>query len=164
MRPLLLLCLGLLLILAGCTTGPFGGQEGSVTVTVNNSANLTQTFEVWVVNPEATVTTRRDDGLTGNYTIGQGLATHSSGPHAWGKVKLPDSARLHGRFIIDPGEEKRSSIENFSRDSAVVVVLYQGDKIGWWASAHCSDGALVGLEIYTRPSRYGDAGAGYECL
>lgn len=166
MRPLPLLCLAALLVLTGCTAGPLGGpseQDRPVELVLNNSANATQTFEVWVVEAGATATVRREDNLTGNYTIDQGLRTHSSGPYAWTTVELPDSARLHGRFTVEPGEEKRGSIEEFSHDSAVVVVLYQDDKIGWWASAYCSDGALVGLEVHTRLSRFGDAGAGYGC-
>lgn len=162
----LLFCLGVLLVLAGCAAGPFGGpseRDRPVELVLNNSANATQTFEIWVVEAPATATVRREDDLTGNYTIDQGLRTHSSGPYAWTTVELPDSARLHGRFTLAPDDENRSSIEEFSHDSAVVVVLSQDEKIGWWASAHCSDGALVGLEVQTRPSRFGDAGAGYGC-
>jgi hypothetical protein len=80
-----LLCLATLLILAGCTAGPFGGQteqDRPVELVFDNSANATQTFEVWVVEAPATATVRREDNLTGNYTIDQGLRTHSSGPHA----------------------------------------------------------------------------------
>lgn len=159
-------CLASLLILIGCLSTPFGGQseqERSVKLIMNNSANVTQTFEVSVVDPEATVKTRRDDGLTGNYTIGQGLSSHSSGPYAWSTVELPDSAELHGQFTVEPGEEKRSSIKEFPQHYAVIVILYQGNKSGWWASASCSDGGLVGLEVHTRPSQYSDAWAGYGC-
>ena len=166
MRLLPLLCLGFLLVLAGCTVGPFGGpsdQAQPPELILNNSANVTQTFEVWVVEAGSTVETRREDGLTGNYTVGQGLSSHSSGPHAWRIVEPSDSARLHGQFTVNPGEKKRDSIENFSQSSAVVVVLYQGNKSGWWASVHCSDGALVGLEVHSRPSQFSDAWAGYQC-
>lgn len=164
MRPLPILCLGVLLILAGCTAGPFGGQEGTVTVAINNSANVTQTFEVLVVEAPAEVKVQREDGVSGNYTIGQGLRSHSSGPYAWTSVEPPDSSRFHGQFTVEPGQKKWSSIKNFSQNSAVVVILYQGEnKSGWWASAYCSDGALVGLEVHSRPSKYGDAWVGYEC-
>lgn len=161
-----LVCLASLLILTGCLSTPFGGpseQERPVELILNNSANETQTFEVWVVEAGATVETHRTDGLSGNYTVGQGVASHSSGPHAWKTVEPPDSARLHGRFTGDPGEEKQSSIKNFSRNSAVVVVLYQDNQSGWWVSANCDEQALVGLEVHIRPSQYGDAWAGYGC-
>lgn len=161
------LCLGLLLVTAGCVTGPFDGpsdQEQPPQLLLNNSANETQTFEVWVADPRDNVTARRDDGNVGNYTIDGALSTHSSGDyHAWKEVELPDSARLHGRFTIDPDEENRSSIDEFPRGYSVVVIVYQGDNSGWWASTNCGSQALVGLEVHTRPSQYGDAWAGYEC-
>lgn len=167
MRPLLFLCLGVLLVLAGCTAGPFSTpskQDQPVELVMNNSANATQTFEVWVVEAGATVTVHRNDSESYNSTIEQGLKTYSSGKyHYHTAVEPPKSARLHGQFVVAPGDENRSSVDDFSKNSAVVVVLYQGDKIGWWASAYCSDGALVGLEVITRPSQYGDAGASYGC-
>jgi hypothetical protein len=161
-----LLGLGILLVAAGCATVPFDGaseQDRPVELVLNNSATAPQTFEVWVVDADATVTVSLNDSRTANTTIGEGLATSSAGDYYYTAVELPESARLHGRFAIDPGKEERSSIDEFPRDYAVVVVLHQDDKIGWWASAHCSDGALVGLEVTTRPSRFGDAGARYGC-
>lgn len=156
-----------MLITAGCTAGPFDGsseQEQPVPVVLDNSANVTQTFEVFVVEAPAKVKVQRADGITGNYTVGQGLRSHSSGPYAWTTVELPDSARLHGQFTVEPSEKERSAIEEFSQNSAVVVVLYQGKNTsGWWASAYCSDGALVVLEVQTRPSKYSDALAVYKC-
>lgn len=166
-RSLAVLTLGLLLLFTGCTAIPFSGlsaQERPVRVVLENSANETQTFEVWVVERSSTVETRRSDGLTANWSIGQGLATASSGPYPWTKFEFPDSARLHGRFTLKPGEVNRTTIREFPRDLAVVVVLYQDPGIsGWWASANCDDQALVGLEVHTRPSKYGDAGAAYGC-
>ena len=158
-----LLCLGLLLVLAGCTAGPFGGQDKPVAVTVNNSANVTQahTFEVSVIEYPANVTTRRDDGLTGNYRVGPGIATNSPGEnHTWTSVELPDSARLHGRYTLAPGEENQTSIEEFPADFAVVVVIYQDEnEIVSWVSAHC-DGDLAFLEVTM--FHYG-SGSAYNC-
>lgn len=166
MRLFSLLCLAGVLVLAGCTVGPFGGpsdQAQPVELVMNNSANETQTFEIWIVEAGKNVTVRLNDSRTANSTIGQGLRTSSSGDYYYTSIEPPDSARLHGRFTVKPGEKNRSSIENFSQNSAVVVVLHQNDKIGWWASAYCSDGALVGLEVRSRPSQFGDAGAAYGC-
>lgn len=161
------LSLAVLLVAAGCAAGPFADQatqERPVKLVLNNSANVTQTFEVWVIDSQASITVRFNDSLTANTTIGPGLSTSSSGEYRYyTAVEPPDSAELHGRFTVEPGEEKHSSIEEFPRDYAVLVVLYQGDKIGWYASANCGNEALVGLEVYTRPSQYGDAGAGYGC-
>ena len=164
-RPLSLRCLSLLLVTAGCVTAPFDGpsdQEQPPQLLLNNSADETQTFEVWVADPQDNVTAQRDDGNIGNYTIDGVLSTRSSGEyHAWKEVELLGSARLHGGFTVELGEENRSAIEEFPRGYSVVV--YQGDKSGWWASTNCGSRALVGLEVHTRPSQYGDAWAGYEC-
>ena len=116
-----------------------------------------------MVEAGANATVRLNDSRTANSTVGGGLATHSSGDYYYTAVEPPDSAKLHGRFTVDPGKEKQNSIETFPRGYAVLVVLYQGDKIGWYASASCGYEALVGLEVHTRPSQYGDAWAGYEC-
>jgi len=165
MRAHLIICLGILLI-AGCAAVPFDGpseQDRPVKVVLNNSANETQTFEVWVVKRSETVWTRRSDGLAGNWSIGQGVGTRSSGPHPWTEVDLPDSARLHSRIMLEPGDENRSTIENFPRNYAVVVVLYQENVSGWWASASCDDRALIGIEVISTPSQYGEASAAYGC-
>jgi hypothetical protein len=161
------LCLIVLLVLAGCTAGPFDPapkQNQPVELIMNNSANATQTFEIWVVKAGSNVTVRYNDSRTANATVGEGLRTFSSAEYYYTAVEPPDSAELHGRFRVGPGKENRSSIEKFRQDSAVLVVLYQDGKIGWYAIAHCSDGALVGVNVKTRPSQTGgDAGAGYGC-
>jgi hypothetical protein len=151
MRPLSLVCLGVLLILAGCTAGPFAGlfgQEDSVTVSVNNSDNVTHTFEVSVVKLPADATVRRDDGLSGEVELGRGgVTTNEPGDnHTYTAVELPDSAKLHGRYTLGPREMNKSSIEEFPRNFAVVVVIYEEDEIVSWVSSTC-DGSLVFLEV-----------------
>jgi hypothetical protein len=157
----------ILLFLTGCAVGPLGGpseQEQPVALSLNNSANVTQTFEVWVATSEANVTIRLNDSRTVNTSISQGLTTASSGDYYYYTAVEPShSAQIHGRFTVEPGEERQSSIENFSLNSVVVVVLYQDNKSGWWASAYCSDGALIGLGVTSRPDQYSDAEAGYGC-
>jgi hypothetical protein len=155
MRVFPILCLGILLLIAGCTAGPFGGpsaQEEPASIVVNNSADVTQTFEVWVVELPANVTYRRSDGLTGSWDIGEGVGSVEPGDnrtYTW--VTLPESARLHGRSVLDPGEENWSSIEEFSRDFAVVMVVYQSEnEIIEWASANCADQNLLYLKVRSR--------------
>ncbi len=131
---------------------------------LNNSANVTQTFEVFVVEAGATVKTELDDGRTGNWTIGQGLSTVSTSGEYYVTVEPPESARLHGRYTLEPDEMIRSSINEFTKNTAVIIVLYQNGKIGWWASVYCSDGALVDFKAVSRPSKAGgDGWASYGC-
>lgn len=166
-QALLIVCLGVLLAQSGCLASSLGGssdKERPATLALNNSANVTQTFEVFIVEVGATVKTELNDGRTGNWTIGQGLSTVGTSGEYYVTVEPPESARLYGRYTLEPGEVNRSSIEELATDAAIVVVLHQNGKIGWWASVYCSDGVLVGFEAVTRPSKTGgDAWAGYSC-
>lgn len=161
MRRFPLLCLGILLVLAGCVAGPIGGQEGSVAVTVNNSANDTYTFEVSVVEYPANVTLRRSDGINSTGPIGPGLTTTEPPDNEhYTAVELPDSAMRNGRYTLDPNEMDQSSIEEFPRDFAVVVVIYQDEnEIVSWVSATC-DGNLAFLDVTM--FHYG-SGSAYNC-
>ena len=166
-RLLLLFCLGVLLTLAGCTVAPFGGpteQERPVTLVVNNSANVTHTFEVHVVELPASMTIRYRDGTVEHVEIGQGLAGTDAGPRTITNITFSESARLFGRYTLKPGEEKQSSVENFSHNSALVVVTSKDDgDIFSWVSANCDDQTLVGLEVTSRPSENGEVDASYGC-
>lgn len=155
MRLLPLLCLGVLLAIAGCTAGPFGGpsaQEESASVVINNSANATHTFEVWVVELPANVTIRRSDGVTETWEIGQGVGSFEPGGNrTYSIVDLPESARLHGHYTLSPGETNRSSITEFPRDFAVLVFVYQDEnEIIEWVRANCDDADLLYLDVRSR--------------
>lgn len=129
-RLFLVLGLGLLILLAGCSTSPFGGlseQEQPATLIVNNSANTTQTFEVWVVELPASLTISYRDGSVVEARIGQGLSGTDAGPRTITNISFPDSARRYGRFTLDPGEANQRSMENFSHNSALVVVASKDD-------------------------------------
>jgi hypothetical protein len=157
-----------LILTAGCTTFSDSPteQERPVTVVLNNSANETQAFEVWVVDLPANVSTRRNDGLTATYPLGEGLVTTEPGDgYFYTTVEPPESAQLHGRYTLEPGEENQSSIEKFPRDFAVVVVAYQDENhIIEWVSANCADQALVGLEVTSRHIKTNaDVFASYGC-
>lgn len=165
--PRTLVWLGVVIVVVGLTyglVGTFGGwfwQTGPAEITISNSANQTYTFEVSVVEYPSNATTLRDDGLTGDYQIGPGLRSHSPGEnYVWTEVELPESARLHGRYSLQPGEVSNTSIEEFSPDFAVVVVIYQAEnEIDSWVSAHCS-GNLAFLEVTMY--EYGPSSA-YNC-
>ena len=152
---LLFVCLAVLFILMGCISTPFGGpseQERPVNLILNNSANETHTFEVWVVELPANVSYRRSDGLTGTWEIDEGVGSIEPGDNrTYTAVNLSESARLHGRYTLDSGEENQSSIERLPRESAVVVVAYQAEnEIIEWVSANCADQSLLYLEVRSR--------------
>lgn len=160
MRILQVLSLAALLMLAGCTGGLFG-QNAPTAVTVDNSDNVTHTFEVMVVELPANATIRRDDGLSGVVDLGAGgVTTNDPGEnHTYTAVELPESARLHSRYSLEPRERNRTSIEEFPRDFAVVVIIYEGDNIVAWVSSTCP-GNLVFLRVTMND--YG-ASASFNC-
>ena len=166
-RPLLVLGLGLLLLLAGCTAMPFGGssdQDQPVHLVLNNSANETQTFEVWEVKLGATLTLYYRDGTVVNATIGQGLSNHDTGPRTITKIEFPDWAQHYGQHTLEPGQEYRRNIENFSNTGALVVVISRSeDEILSDVSANCDEQALIGLKIVSRPDPPGGVSASYGC-
>lgn len=150
-NPLGTLSLVALLLLVGCLAGPFGGaagQERPVTTVVNNSANVTYTFEVRVVEFPSNVTVRRSDERVATGKIGQGLTNRQPGPYHYTAVELNEPSRIHGRYTLAPGEEIRTSIEEFPTSLAVVVIVFQSEnEIIAWMSANCDDVALAGLRV-----------------
>jgi hypothetical protein len=173
-RLLPLLSLGVILVLAGCSAGSFGGsaeQERPVTVIVNNSANVTQSFEISVVEFLANATVRRNDGRTetfpigrtnGSASLGRELRSHSPGENnTYTSVELPGSTRVLGRYALDPGEGMQRSVDDVSRDDAVVIIVYEGDDIVWWVSTYCT-GEFGGVRVKTLPNH--DSGiTAYTC-
>lgn len=159
--------LGLLLLVAGCTAMPSGGpshQEQPVRLVLNNSANVTNTFDVWEVELGANLTLYYRDGMVVNSTVGQGLSSHDTGPRTITEIEFPDSAQHYGQYRLEPGEEYRRNIENFSTNGALVVIVSRGeDEIYYDVSANCDELPLVGLEVVVFPESHGDVSASYGC-
>lgn len=155
------------LVIAGCTAMPFNGpseQEQPVQLVLNNSANVTNTFDVWEVKLGATLTLYYRDGTVMNSTVGQGLSNHDTGPRTITKIDFPDSAQHYVQHTLEPDEEYRQSIENFSTNGALVVVISRNeDEIFSEVSANCDEQALVGLEVVSRPDPPGGVFAAYGC-
>jgi hypothetical protein len=164
-RILPLLCLSVLLILAGCTTGPFEGQESDVAVTINNSANTTHAFEIWVVegvldDKEVTIQ-KKEDGVD-RASPGPGLSTYKL-DEDYGYVTSidlpPDQSRFHGNYTLTPGETNETLIENADTGSTVIVVIYGGNRIVSLVAAHCgNDLAFLEVTMF----HYG-SGSAYNC-
>lgn len=167
MRYLPTLCLVGLLILVGCT-GAFNGlseQEEPVTLIVNNSDNVSHTFEVWVVegelNDEEVIIKKRDDE-DDRASPGPGLSSYKF-TEQYGYVTSiempPNRSRLHGQYTLRPGERNRSSIEDFAKGSTVVVVIYEGNRVVSLVAANCN-GDLLFLDV---TMRYYGSDSGYNC-
>ena len=173
------LCFVFILSLTGCVYDTpldgLYGQERPVRIVLENNATVTQTFEVLVVELPAKLTVRRDDNKSSTTDIGQGLSNVDSGNyHNYTAVEPPNSAYLHGRYTLAPGEVNRSTIkaddlnrtsgERFPPQFAVVVVVYQDENvITSYVTANCDDLALVGLGVHSYPDPPGGIWAEYEC-
>ena len=164
-RTLSVCCLVIFVVLAGCSAGTFtepSGQQEPVGLNVTNGANVTQTFEVSVVELPANVTVELPDGRTGAYETGPGLSTHDPGPyHGYTSVEPPDSARLHGRYTLKPGETNISNVSTGSlpEDFAVVVTINHNDRVISWVTATCGSD-LVFVRV---TSLYSTSSSVYDC-
>lgn len=152
-----------LVVSTGCSAGTLtepSDQGGPVHLNVTNGANVTQTLEVSVVELPANITYELSDGRTGYDDIGPGLSTSDPGVGlVYTKVEPPNSARLHGRYMLRPGETNVSNITNPPEDVAVVVTVHRSDGIVSLVTATCG-GDLTYVEV---KSRYSGSGSVYDC-
>ncbi|WP_255151214.1 hypothetical protein [Halorarius halobius] len=162
------LCLGVLIVLSGCsplTSDRPAGQEGPVTLSVNNSANVTHTFEVWVVDSELNnreVIIRKRGGEIDRASPGPGLSNYQlDGDYGFvTAIELPQyQSRFYRNYTLSPDEENQSSIDEFKDDSTVIVIIYRDNRVVALVTAHCDDD-LVFVDVTMRP--YG-ADTGYNC-
>lgn len=153
------------IILAGCSAVPFGeqpNQEEPVPVVLENNATLTETFEVSVAKLGENITVHFKEKETTNYTIGEGGFTLKA---TITRIELPDSARIHGQYTLEPGERKQTSIENFPRDAAVVIAINDEDEGTYRALqyASCSDSSLLGVKASTQSEGEDESIGIHEC-
>ena len=158
------LLLSSLFVLSGCVAGIDGpsDQSGPVGLNVTNAANVTHTFEVFVVDLPANLTIKNVDKGTYTTDIGQaGLSTTKLNSHnnTVTEVKPPNTARLHGRYTLKTSETNRSNVSSFRDDSAVVVVISHNGTVASLVTSQC-DGDLVYLRVTMR--HYGSNSA-YDC-
>lgn len=161
MRQLIILSLAVLLTLAGCSATPFVDptpQQKPAPVKLVNNETITETFEVAVVPVGANLTVTRRYGQTFNQTIGQGSSTTiTTTDNKDVKVEFPDSARLHGRYTLVPGEQKLLSVEGVAPDEAIVILVYDEPEQAYRAikSLSCS-GPIHGYRVQTRAGGHDD--------
>ncbi|WP_435360234.1 hypothetical protein [Haloarchaeobius sp. DFWS5] len=144
--------MAIIVFLAGCTTVPFTGQtdqEQSVQIRVGNNGETTQTFEVHTVEPGTNFTINYPGDRVGNHTIGEGSRQINSGDGSYFEsVEVPDSARNHGQYTLQPGQGTERNITEFSSPFAVIIVVYQSEKeVLAVVSVNCGDASLTGLEV-----------------
>jgi hypothetical protein len=118
----------IVVVTAGCIAVPFGEPpKQNHSFIAKNTANTTYTFEVFVVELPANITIRRSDGMVDTDPIEVGNYFDPGENRTYTAVEVPDTARLHGRFTLEPGESIRTPIKNHPKRFALVLLAYQGD-------------------------------------
>jgi len=151
-----LVLIAFIVLVSGCVTLPFGQptkQERPVAIHLDNSANTSHTFEVSVVELPANITTRINEDRVSTTPIHEGITSHNPGDNrTFSAVELPDSARLHGQYMLAAGETNETSIDDLPRRFAVVVTISRNEgEIVWYIIANCGGQALAGLEVFRTP-------------
>lgn len=154
-RPQVLLLI-VLVFTAGCGALPIDQpikQERPVTLLMNNSVDATATFEMSIVQLPAEYTVRRSDGLNTTAAVNEGITVHDPGDNrTFTAIELPDSARFHGRYAVEPDESNRTSVDDLPRNFVIVVVVYQDeDEIASYVTASCDDLPLAALRVTRIP-------------
>ena len=152
-------------ISAGCAYGVFSGpstQQGPVGLNLTNRENETNTFEVFVVDRPANLTIKNVNKGTYSADIGEAGISNTklnSYNNTVTGIEPPDTARTHGRYVMQPGETRLSNITDFKDNSAVVVVISHNGTVASYVTSQC-DGDLVAVRVMMH--YYGASGA-YDC-
>lgn len=116
-------------ILAGAYFGGSPADSSQIApapVKVVNNGTKTVTFNISVVPVGDDLTTYRADGDAANLTVKPGsftLITNSENPTL--KIEYPASARHHGTYTLDTGEEQLVNVSPVSSEEAIVVTVYE---------------------------------------
>lgn len=116
-------------ILAGAYFGGTPADSSQIVpapVKVVNNGTKTVTFNISVVPVGDNLTTYRADGDTPTMPVTPGsftLITNAENPTL--KIEYPASARHHGTYTLDPGEEQLVNVSPVSSEEAIVVTVYE---------------------------------------
>lgn len=118
------------------------------------------------------VTVHRSDGRVYEAPIGPGSGTHDPGPHTFTKIVPPESAVLHGRYTLAPGERHQSQIqpaeapggtdEKFPSQFAIIIIVYEDPETipGWKSNTDCDETDLLAVKV---TMRYYGTDSGFIC-
>lgn len=148
------LALVVLLCIAGCTSFPVNGdqrQDANVTLVMNNTIDTPRTFEVFVVDLPANITSVHTSVGHRESVIRQGVGPFYSGDGFYTEVEPDPNASIHyGNFTVRPGESVEERISTLTKHGALVVVVYDDQqRIIGFIRANCDDLALTYLELVT---------------
>ena len=152
MRLLLIPALAGIFVLAGCGAIPLGEQipqDEPAPVMLVNNATQTETFTVGVVQEGAFVNATRSNNQTANYRIGQGSATiENPRTNPFTTVAFPESARIHGEYTLEPGEQKLLNITDIAPTEAIVITVFdEGDQTYRSIKSLSCSGSIAGYRV-----------------
>lgn len=141
--PRMLVWLGVFVIVVGILAGTFSGLpslERSAFVGLNNSADTTRTFEVWLGNdPITDIEVHRSTG--GDYTTKTfpgGIGTSNvSSYHVATSMSFPENATLYGRYTLAPGDEVTFNVTEPYDETVFTIVVYNRDHVTVWKTVRC---------------------------
>lgn len=141
--PRALVWLGVLVIVVGILVGTFGGlpnAERSAFIVLNNSADTTRTFEVWLGKDPITGITvyssTRGDYTTKTFPGGIGTNNVSS-YHVTTSMSFPENATLYGRYTLAPGDELAFNVTEPHPETVFAIVVYNHDHVTVWKTIRC---------------------------
>ncbi|WP_155120670.1 hypothetical protein [Haloprofundus marisrubri] len=117
-----------------------GDQQGPVTVGLINSANETQTFEVWVVDDSVEkIGVKDSSGEVGNLSMTPGLRSfHPEGyDHPPIAVVLPESARHVTTANLTEGSTRELTVEDPPNNPTVIISVKSDGRIVEIVTATC---------------------------
>lgn len=156
MRNLTAISLAIIIIFSGCIGVPFVDpppQDEPAPVKVVNNDTMTTTFEIIVIPVGNNLTIHLENGNEFNMTIRPGSGTQiESAENPSIKIEYPDSARHHGTYTLEPGEENLSHVENVAPTEAIVVLVYNEEEGRYRAIKSLScEAEIKGYKVETRP-------------
>ncbi|WP_152529875.1 hypothetical protein [Candidatus Halobonum tyrrellensis] len=151
------------LLLAGCVA-PLDppSQAGPVSVLINNSANATHTFDIYVIEAppsEAGIALQgpgEDDRIT---SLDAGSVVANLNPQVRSYTSAhpvpANQSRLQGRYVLEPGEEKYLNVTDFESNQVIAFVIWKDNEVISITSATCT-GDLTAVDSFINP--YGASG------
>jgi hypothetical protein len=139
-----------LLVLAGCTVGPF--STGSP-ITIGNAVDDSYRFEISMAQIGANVTVRWANGETHEFDVtAAGFGAESEPDNPISSVDLPDSATSIANYTLAPGERKDVTLRELRQDETLFVVVVNEDteRIQSFHGLHCRPGSITGANYTVR--------------
>ncbi|ACV47734.1 MULTISPECIES: hypothetical protein [Halomicrobium] len=144
------LCLLFVLLLAGCTAGPF---STGTPLTLGNAVSDSYRFEVSIAQIGENATVEWANGDTTEFDVtATGFSAESEAENAITTVDLPASTTRVANYTLAPGERKHVTVREVRQDETlfVVVVNAETERLQSFHGLHCRPGSITGANYTVR--------------